>query len=88
MTTTTQPTNRDYFEACQRHYPDITVDQAGNLLMNATCYPFGTVEQVEQNLKDAVANTDGTIQAAIFYAADQLDEAWDEVKATEAQATS
>ena len=54
-------------------YPKISDDDKFRLLMSATCFPFGSPEQVAEQLMDHLANTDGTVDAAIARAHRQLD---------------
>jgi hypothetical protein len=54
-------------------YPKLSDDDKCHLLMSATCFPFGSPEQVAEQLLDHLAHTDGTMQAAINRAHEQLD---------------
>lgn len=60
-------------------YPSLSDSDKGHLLMSATCFPFGLPEQVAEQLMDHLANTDGTMQAAINRAHRQLDAAMKEI---------
>lgn len=56
-------------------YPKLSIEDKVHLLLSATCFPFGSPEQVAEQLLDHLANTDGTMEAAIDRAHRQLDEA-------------
>jgi hypothetical protein len=48
--------------------------EAHDLLMCATAYPFGGPHTVEAQLTEAKRATDGTVNAAMAYAAAQMEE--------------
>jgi hypothetical protein len=56
-------------------YPKLSDADKCHLLMSATCFPFGTPERVAEQLLDHIENTDGSMQAAINRAHEQLDAA-------------
>lgn len=51
----------------EKYYPSLPREQYGELLVGATCYPLGTPEEVEQNLIEALENTDGSLEGALWY---------------------
>jgi hypothetical protein len=55
-------------DAVARHYPGFTEEQQYELLVAATCFPFGSPEQVEKQLIELRAETDGTLDAALDFA--------------------
>lgn len=59
-------------EAIQRHYPHLTEQEGGELLMGATCWPMGTPEMVEKQLIELKEKTDGTLVGALAYADKEL----------------
>ena len=59
-------------DACLKHYPLLTAEEWGELLMGATCFPFGSPEQVEEQLAELKKNTDGTLGSAIAWVEQQL----------------
>lgn len=62
-------------EAVKKYYPHLTGEDVGLLLWSATAYPMGGPEQIERQLKEVRAATDGTLDAAIGYATKQMDAA-------------
>ena len=60
-------------DAAKRHYPDFSDEEVGALLMNATCFPFGSPELVERQIIEVRQNTDGSLQSAIDFAHEELD---------------
>ena len=63
--------------ACRKYYPDIPENEIQSFLMGATCYPFGSPDDVAADLKRAAANTDGTIQGAIAFVEEEIERAMD-----------
>lgn len=61
----------------KKYYPHMDDEELGDLLMEATCFPFGSPEQVERNLIELVENTDGTLQGAIDFTYKQMKEAFE-----------
>lgn len=59
----------------EKYYPGLSDEEANNLLLNATCFPFGSFAQVEENLKELVEKTDGTVEGAIDFSHKQMGEA-------------
>lgn len=59
-------------DAVKQHYPDLEHPQIGQLLMGVTCFPFGTPEQIEDNLIKVKKNTDGSLEAALTFADSEL----------------
>lgn len=54
-----------YEEKVRSIWPGITEDEAGYLLMNVTCYPFGPDERVFEQLQEAYAMSGGDIEKAV-----------------------
>lgn len=61
-------------------YPKLSDADKGHLLMEATCFPFGSPYQVAEQLMDHLANTDGTLEGAIARTYREMDEAMDEIR--------
>lgn len=61
-------------------YPKLSDADKGHLLMAATCFSFGSPEQVAEQLMDHLANTDGTMDAAISRAHKQMNVAMHETR--------
>jgi len=57
---------------------DLSDDDCHDLLWNASCYPFGSPEQVEKSLRESWENGGRTVDGAISYAHAELDGAMDE----------
>lgn len=55
------------------HYPYLSDEDKGELLWSATAFPFGSPQQLQDQIVELVANTDGTLRSAINYAHDQQD---------------
>ena len=69
------------FDLVKKYYPHLSDEDLGDLLMEATCFPFGSLEQVEKNLIELIENTDGTLEGAFIFANEKLDRQWAEYKA-------
>jgi len=61
------------FSAARKHYPKLSKEDHWNLLFGATCYPFGSPEQVEEQLIELRKNTNGTLGHALAYANSQME---------------
>ena len=59
-------------EAVKREYPALDTKETEELLWGATCFPFGTLEQVEQQVRDLKQNTDGSLGQALALADEEL----------------
>lgn len=68
-------TTKELVEVVVKYYPDISDEQMGNLLWEATCFPFGTLGMIEKNLQDHIRETDGTVQGAIDRSMEMLESA-------------
>ena len=66
-----------------QYYPDLSNGDQYELLFGATCFPFGGPESIEPQLKELIENTDGSLQAALCYANNQLDESMKRYKCRE-----
>lgn len=60
-------------DAAKRHYPQLNDREIGILLFEATCFPFGSPEQVEEQLVSLKAKTDGSLGAALQLADEETD---------------
>lgn len=61
-------------EAVKKYYPGFFEDCYGDLLMGATCFPFGNPELIESQLAEVRKNSDGTLPGALAYSEHQLDQ--------------
>ena len=55
-------------KAVNKHYPHLNDREQGELLMGATCFPFGKPEQVEEQLAQLRRVTDGSLGHALWWA--------------------
>ena len=55
-----------------KYYPDLSESDWGELLMGATCFPFGSPEMVERQVIELKEKTNGTLGQALAYADTQL----------------
>ena len=55
-------------DAVQQHWPDLTEHEQGSLLLGATCFPFGSAKQVEEELKRLAERTGCNLRAALALA--------------------
>ena len=55
------------------HYGHLSAEDRAELLWSATCFPFGSPDQLEAQLIEMKAETDGTLEAAIDFAGRQMD---------------
>jgi hypothetical protein len=62
-------------DAVKAAFPEMPEAQYGDLLMGATCYPFGSPEQVAQNIAELRGAGIVTLDGALGYAARKMDEA-------------
>jgi hypothetical protein len=70
-------------EAVKKWYPELPEDQWDDLLMDATCFPFGSPEMVEKQLKELREKTDGTLGGAIIFANEEMDKEYRQYKDSE-----
>ena len=66
--------------AVEKHYPELSDEEGGELLISATCFPFGSPEQIEDQLIELKDKTDGTMGGAIAFAHKELDEAMSKIR--------
>lgn len=59
-------------EAVQRYYPHLNEEEQCELLMSATCFPFGDADMVERQLIELREKTNGTLGAALAFAEAEL----------------
>ena len=55
-------------ELVDKYYPSFSDQEKSDLLICATCFPFGQPEDIERQLKELVDNTDGTLDGAMSFA--------------------
>lgn len=65
--------------AVQKYYPNLSEADQGSVLWGATCFPLGSPEMVEKQLKEVREATDGTLGAALAYAENELWKAMEEI---------
>jgi hypothetical protein len=63
---------------------DLSEEDCRDLLWNATCYPFGSPEQVAKTLRESWDGGGKTVAGAIDYATAELDRAMDEYRSAQA----
>jgi hypothetical protein len=56
-------------------FPMLSLSDVHELLMSATCWPFGDCETVIKQLRETADNTDGSLDAAISMADKKMKEA-------------
>lgn len=69
--------------ATEWHYPHLSEEERGDILMSATCFPFGSPELVDAQLEELVEKTDGTVFGAVAFAKAELDRQFKEFKQTQ-----
>ena len=62
----------NWVELVQRHWPDISSEDANEVLWNATCFPMGSVEQIEEQVKEAYRKGRGNVGQAIAIVEDEM----------------
>lgn len=55
------------YDNVARLLPKVPEDKRHELLMNATCFCFGSIEEVEKQLAELAEKTDGTFAAAMNF---------------------
>lgn len=73
----------NWIELVQRHWPGVDEEAANALLWNATCFPIGTVEQIEEQIKEAYAKGQGNVGQAIAIVEDEMFEEFKRYKVME-----
>ena len=66
--------------AVEWHYPHLTDAERGEILMSATCFPFGSPEMIDAQLAELREKTDGTLLGALVFAHAELDRQMTEFK--------
>ena len=56
------------------YLPHLNANEVGDLLMNATAYPFGTPQYIMGQIVELLENTDGSLHAMINFSMQQFDE--------------
>jgi hypothetical protein len=62
----------NWVELVQQHWPNISPEDANELLWNATCFPMGDVETIEQQIKEAYRKGNGNVSQAIAIVEDEM----------------
>ena len=55
-----------------KYYPNLSDADRGEVLMGATAFPHCSPKYLEKQLKELIDNTDGSLDAALYYADFQL----------------
>jgi hypothetical protein len=71
------------YNAVTYFYPYLSDEDKYNVLIGATCFPFGNPQQVANQLFDLVENTDGSVTGALAYADKLLSDEWKKVRPLE-----
>ena len=58
----------NWVELVQKHWPNITDEEASAVLWNATSFPMGDAEEIEQQIISAYNSSGGIVDAAIALA--------------------
>lgn len=72
-----------WIELVRECWPGISDGDAESVLFNATCFPFGTVEQVQASLREKYAQSGGIPERALAIAIEEIDAAMAELRARE-----
>lgn len=67
----------------QKHWPDISAEDANQILWNATCFPMGSADQIEEQIKQAYTKGNGNVGQAIAIVEDQMFEEFKRLKVME-----
>ena len=62
------------FENVAIKLPKVAADKRHSLLMSATCYGLGSIEDVDKQLDELARETDGTYEACVCFANRKMDE--------------
>jgi hypothetical protein len=62
----------NWIELVQQHWPGISQEDANEVLWNATCFPMGSVADVEQQIKEAYIKGQGNVGQAIAVVEDEM----------------
>jgi hypothetical protein len=62
----------NWVELVQRHWPNISPEDANELLWNATCFPMGSADDIEQQIKEAYIKGNGNVSQAIAVVEDEM----------------
>ena len=54
-------------ELAKKYYPSLNDKERFDLLIGATCFPFGGPDKIEPQLIELLANTDGSLEQAFAY---------------------
>lgn len=73
----------NWVELVKQHWPGISDTDANEVLWNATCFPMGTVEMVEEQIKEAYIKGSGNVGQAIAILEDEMFEEFKRYKVME-----
>ena len=62
----------NWVELVQRNWPGISPEDANEVLWNATCFPMGSADQVEAQIKEAYIKGQGNVGQAIAQVEDEM----------------
>ena len=59
----------NWIELVKKHWPNISNEGANDILWNATCFPMGSAELVEEQIKEGLSKLDFTnmIKTSLVY---------------------
>lgn len=62
----------NWAELVQRHWPGISAEDTTRLLWNATCFPMGDADMIEEQIKQAYVKGAGDVGQAIAMVEDEM----------------
>jgi hypothetical protein len=62
----------NWVELVQKHWPNISPEDANELLWNATCFPMGDAETIELQIIQAYQKGNGNVSQAIAIVEDEM----------------
>ena len=62
----------NWINLVKKHWPGIEDDAANEVLWNATCFPMGSAEQIEEQIKEAYIKGQGNVGQAIAIVEDEM----------------
>lgn len=62
----------NWVELVKKHWPGIDDTAANEVLWSATCFPMGSAEQVEEQIKEAHDRSHGDVGLAIAQVEDEM----------------
>jgi len=64
----------------RQYWPSVTDEEADSILWNCTCFPFGSLERVREQLAELARRSGGDVGKAQALAFRDLEEALEKVK--------